>query len=106
MSEPQADGHTLQEHLDAAERQTGISPPGLDGPDCPPEAWYLWEWYIALGNARGGNGFGLNPIGFTEIAAWSALTGCRPTPFEVGCLRALDDAFFRVREERERKKKP
>ena len=79
-------------------------PPGLDGPECPPAAAYLWQWYMEIAAARGGSGFGPNPLSFTEIEAWSRLTGNRPGPWETGTLRAFDDAFFRIREENDSRK--
>lgn len=51
---------------------------------------YLWAWFVELSAARSGNGFGENPIGYTEIAAWAALTGRDLTPWEVSVLRRLD----------------
>lgn len=64
--------------------------PDLDGPACPPELVYVLEWYGELAAARGSNGFGVSPISFSEIAAWSGLVGVRPTPFEIGVLRHVD----------------
>ncbi len=40
--------------------------------------------------ARGSNGLAPSPIGYQDIAAWAALMGTNPTPFEVGLLRRLD----------------
>lgn len=51
---------------------------------------HVWRWYCELGGARTSNGFGLNPISFTEIRAWADLTGADPTPWEVGLLKRLD----------------
>jgi hypothetical protein len=44
-----------------------------------------------LESARSGNGYGPNPISYSEIAAWSNLTGRAPRPWEVSALRAMDD---------------
>jgi hypothetical protein len=63
-------------------------------PDIEPpyEGEYLWNWYVELASARGGSGFGPNPIGFCDIEAWARLTGRRPIPWEVETLRRMDDA--------------
>lgn len=49
---------------------------------------------MALDATRGSNGFGPNPITYSEIAAWRSLTGARPTEREVEALRAIDGAFL------------
>lgn len=51
-------------------------------------------WFGELSAARGGSGFGANPIGYAEINAWAALTGRDPLPFEVATLRAIDAAML------------
>ena len=55
-------------------------------------ALHLWGWFIELASARGGNGFGLNPIGYADIEAWARLTCRDPTPWEVSALRRMDNA--------------
>lgn len=52
------------------------------------------DWFWQLSAARGSNGMGLNPITFESLAAWSALSGIKPTPFEVRCIRRIDDAYL------------
>src|SRR5258705_426496 len=45
--------------------------------------------------ARGENGpAGAQPLTFTEIAAWAALSLAAPTAFEVALLCRLDDVFL------------
>lgn len=57
----------------------------------PPHAVeHVWRWYCELGGARTSNGFGLNPISYSEIRAWADLTGADPTPWEVSLLKRLD----------------
>lgn len=81
-------------HLEAAAERTGQRPPELDGAGAPLELVHVWDWYLALDAARGGSGFGPNPISYQEIAAWAQFSGARPTPFEVECLRSLDLAYL------------
>jgi len=96
LSAPLPDGHSEREHLQAAARNPGpagaIARERLRGPGLPPEVAYLWDWFLELDSARTSNGFGLNPIGYTELAAWAALTGRSPLPWEVRWLMALDRA--------------
>lgn len=71
--------------------------PELDGPPAPRALAYLWGWFIELSAARGRNGFGgLNALSYQELDAWARLSGIAPTPFEVGVLRRLDQAFLTV----------
>lgn len=37
------------------------------GPECPVELFYLWEWFAEL--------YQFEPLSFQEIKAWSDLTG-------------------------------
>jgi hypothetical protein len=76
------------------EARTGRRPPELDTPPIPAWALHIVEWWGELNAARGGNGMGPNPIGWTDLAAWAALTGTEPSPFEVRTLLALDQAWL------------
>lgn len=94
LDAPLGDGHTRRTHLQAAWKATGRKPAELEGPELPAPLEHVWAWFLELDAARGGNGFAPNPLGFVELRAWAGLTGAKPTPFEVECLRALDGAFF------------
>ena len=58
--------------------------------DPPLELEQVWRWYCELGSARTSNGFGLNPLSYTEIKAYADLTGVRMTPWEITLLKRLD----------------
>jgi len=94
------DGVPLFDHLLSAWRQSGQMPGALEGPECPDVLRHLMEWFLELSSARGSSGFGINPIGYPDIEAWSRLTGARPSPYEVECLLALDRAFLQARAEK------
>jgi len=85
----QPDGATLRQHLEAAAAQ-GMRHALLDGPPCPVELQHVWHWFCELDRQRGSNGFGVNPLAFTEIAAWADLTSRSPRPFEMDLLLKLD----------------
>lgn len=55
---------------------------------------HVWNWFSDLCGARTSNGFGLNPITFSEIAAWAQLTGNAPSSWEVSLLKRLDLAYL------------
>lgn len=50
----------------------------------------VWGWFLELHSTRGSNGFGLNPISYSEIKAWSELTGRNPSPEDVRLIKMLD----------------
>lgn len=58
--------------------------------ECEIPSLLLWDWFWELDAARGSNGFGLNPISYEAIQAWSAMTGAAPEPWEVSTLKAMD----------------
>ena len=54
----------------------------------------VWGYYIDLANARTSNGYGPNPISYTEINSWNDLTGSCVTPFEVKIIKRLDITYI------------
>lgn len=88
------DGSTLRENYEHAERQTGKRL--FDEPEPPEEAAHVWEWFWELDAARGGNGFGLNPLSWEEIAAWADLNGVRPEQMELRLIKAMDAARLKA----------
>jgi hypothetical protein len=68
----------------------------LEGPPCPPALAHVVRWFAELSSARGGSGFGANPISYAEIEAWARLTRRYPSSVEVALLRDVDSAYLRV----------
>ncbi len=62
---------------------------------CPAMLVHVWGMFLELHHARGGNGFGANPIAYGEIVAWMRLTGNCPSAFEVGAIKALDGVYLK-----------
>lgn len=80
-------------------RQTGRAPAALLGPPCPEVAAPVWNAYLELAGRRTWSMGGPSPIGWPELAAWSKLRRVRLDDFELACLGALEQAWFRVRNE-------
>ncbi|MCA1973885.1 MAG: hypothetical protein LDL44_13685, partial [Caenispirillum sp.] len=78
-----------------AARRHGRALPAAEEPGLPPEAEYLWRWFLDLHGARASSGFGPQPLSYGEIAAYAALHGLAPTPWEVGVLRDLDREYLK-----------
>lgn len=103
MSEPQADGSTLRESLESVERQTGKRPARLIGPALPDEAAHIWGWFVALSNQRGSSGFGIEPLRWLDIWAWSSLSGTLAFPWEIDAIVRIDAIYRKVRAEQHRR---
>lgn len=97
----QKDGTSIRSHYESVQRQTGITPKELaEIPPMPEALAYLWEWFLQLDGARGGNGFGLNPLSYAEIQAWAQLTRLQPEPWEVSAIKRIDSSRIRVSQEK------
>lgn len=86
-----AGGAPLSDHYAALARKGRKKKP--KGPTLPAGVVHLWNAFAQLSAARTGNGFGPNPIPYSEIDAYSRLTGQAFLPWEVDAIRALDDAY-------------
>jgi hypothetical protein len=54
---------------------------------------YLWIAFIRLSARRGSNGFGINPISWSEIDAFVRNSRTALAPWEVEIIEMLDDLF-------------
>jgi hypothetical protein len=97
----QKDGASLRSHLESIARQTGKKPKQLaEIPEMPSELGYIWVWFLELDAGRGGNGFGLNPLSYTEIQAWAYLKRVVLAAWEVEVIKLIDSARIRVSNEK------
>jgi len=55
---------------------------------------HIWQWFVELTRTRSSNGFGMNPINYSEIDAWSRLTRRKPTLLEIYALTQIDAAYL------------
>lgn len=70
---------TVRAQLEAIAEKTGKRPGRLDGPPCPPELAYVWEWYCSA-----------RPFeSMAELKAWADLYGMDLRPYEIDLLRRL-----------------
>lgn len=64
-------------------------PPQLaDAPELPEELRYVWEWFREV--------FAGEPLTYTELQAWSNMTGKRLTGWEAELIKSLDRIFWKV----------
>lgn len=89
----QGDGNELREHYKSIWRQTGEKPKELEN-QCPEAFQYLWDYFDQLNGARTSNGFGANPLSYSEIQCWRSLMDIDLTPNEVTILKYLDNEWL------------
>jgi len=76
-------------HLELIWKKTKVKPAELDL-KVPDLLFHLWAWFCELDSKRTAGFASLNPISFSELKAWSDLTGQKPTPTEVKILMKMD----------------
>lgn len=96
LDAPQEDGSRLRDHAQSILKATGQMPEEYQSLKPPEAVIHCWHWFIELNRTRASNGFGQNPISYTEIVSWSQLTGVDPEPLEVQAIMALDAAYMSV----------
>jgi|TARA_B100001093_G_scaffold175586_2_gene168338 hypothetical protein len=89
-------GTSEREHLEQVERQTGIRPKELEGPDFPFLLSHIWSAFIACSKARTGGFSGANPLTYENIKSWIELTGTPLDPREVEAVKELDVIYIRT----------
>lgn len=83
--------------MESVERQTGIRPKELDELKELPEAYYsIWGVFLELNAARGSNGFGVDPLSFTEIYSYCKLYGIDLELHELKMLRRFDNVALEL----------
>jgi hypothetical protein len=94
--------------LNSVWRQTGVKPKELeDVVELPESSFQVWKWFIDLHNSRTSNGFGVNPISYTEIKAYFDLIDIKPEEWEVTLIKLFDNealSAYAKEAEAERKK--
>lgn len=56
----------------------------------PELCWYLWEWFFEISGTRRSR---TERISYSDLKAWSDLSGNDINSFEFECLTAMDRAF-------------
>lgn len=92
---PKGSKSTLRAHLTEVFEQTGIMPEELAIGEPPRAVAYLLGYFDELCMGRS-SGMSLNPISYSDIAAWSALTKTALRVWEVKALKRLDLIYLNV----------
>jgi hypothetical protein len=98
----------LRDQLNSVWRQTGVKPAELeDIKDLPESCLQVWKWFIDLNNSRSSNGFGVNPISYSDIKSYFDLIGIELEEWELYLIKRLDQesmSSYAKEAELERKK--
>lgn len=63
-----------------------------------------WGWFLKLNSKRGSNGFGVNPLSYSEILSFFELIEYRPSAWELELIERLDQVVMEVYSEQQEKK--
>ena len=94
LGEKQGDGVSLRHHLEALQRNTGVTPEQLISVPFPETLEFIWRDFLELNDARTSNGYTVNPISFTELDAWNRLMNKQVTAQEISIMKQLDAVFM------------
>ena len=95
LSKPQEDGTPLLVHLQVMEEKTGrVHPMIEDAPPLPVGCGQLWSDFLELHGSRGSTGWGPQRITFADLRAWQEVRRVRLQPWEIDCIRRVDDIWL------------
>jgi len=60
----------------------------------PDGAHLIWQWFLDLNRTRTYHNAGPNPITYSEILAYTQLTGAVLRPKDIMAIRRLDDTWI------------
>lgn len=98
-------GASVNDHLAVIAKRRGKKVKREAPPPLPMQAERTWTAFVDLSGARQ-VGMTLQPITYSEIAAYQLVTRRRLTGWEVDQVRMLDDLYLKTVEEQEKKGQP
>lgn len=70
-------------------------------PPLPLEALDIWNTYWRLRKRKASGGFGVSPLEWPDIAAFSTFAGIRLSSWELEIIEMIDDLFVSIHSKRE-----
>lgn len=92
-------GASLSDHLAQVEESTGETPEELELPEVTTYELHLWNKYVSLQRGRGCGINGAEPLSYTEMEAWTRLTGQNLEYWEVELMQRIDAEFIKFSRE-------
>lgn len=81
----------MRAKYESASKQLGYKVPQLENLIALPESMvYIWKYFIDLHNRRSSNGFGINPILYSDIYSYGYLYGINFQEYELDLIQKLD----------------
>lgn len=62
----------------------------------PPSCYAVWGWFMTLNESRSSSGFSLNPITYSDIAAYFQLKQITPDDWEIDLIKRFDREVMKV----------
>lgn len=59
--------------------------------ELPESCHQVWKWFIDLNNSRSSNGFGVNPISYSDIKAYVDLASIDIEEWELQLIKQFDN---------------
>lgn len=87
MIEGQLERTRVQRRREELERE-------LEVPPFPVELQYIWDAFWRLRRRKGGSGFALSPIEWTDIEAFCRFAGKSLSSWDVSLIEMLDDLYL------------
>lgn len=81
----------MADHYAAVAKATGKV---FEEPKLSAALAYLWNHFIQIHRGRTYNGFGANPISWSDFYAYCKVTRSALSPWEVEAIRMLDEVFL------------
>jgi hypothetical protein len=110
---PDDDGVTKRDHLlnvlEQAPEDSDMYNSALieldEGPEIPYCIEHVWEWFWQIHKGRTNNMSGPNPLTWTDLLAWTVVTGIQVRPIEFEIIKEMDSAYLKYVSERQDKKR-
>lgn len=98
---------SLRDQLNSVWRQTGVKPKELQElKELPESCTQVWKWFIDLNNSRSSNGYGVNPISYSDMKAYFDLIAIEVEDWELELIKRIDnEALKSYAEEAEAERK-
>ena len=95
LDKSEDDGISKREHLQQVEKQTGVKPEELKGPEFPIHLSYIWSAFFKLSGSRSAGFSSVNPLTYTEIKNYCDMMGEELTGWEIDVIKRLDIEYLR-----------
>jgi hypothetical protein len=82
----------LRDQLNSVWRQTGVKPKELEElKELPESCRQVWKWFIDLNNSRSSNGYGVNPLSYSDIKAYLDMISIDVEEWELNLIKRIDN---------------